>query len=287
MKAVKRGLLVLCAAMVLAGCSDKSQEEQYKIAQAEKEQREAREKSQNGQEFREKEEAPAKEEKEAAGQKEPGSEKIKGKQKVIVLDPGHSAVIPEGNEPLGPGASEFKPADTSGTSGVVTGVPEYELTLNISVILKKELENRGYMVLMTRETNDVSVSCIQRAETANNAKADAFVRIHANGSEEQSAQGAMTICTTPQSPYVPELYTASRRLSECIINKLCEAAGSENDGVLETDSMSGNNWSKVPAAIVEVGYMTNPGEDMLMQTPEYQEKIAQGIAEGLDAFLGD
>ena len=97
----------------------------------------------------------------------------------------------------------------------------------------------------------------------------------------------MTICTTPQSPYVPELYAASRRLAECIINKLCEAAGSENDGVLETDSMSGNNWSKVPATIVEVGYMTNPGEDMLMQTSEYQEKIVQGIAEGLDVFFGD
>lgn len=271
MGTVKGVLLVLCAAMVLAGCSGKSQEEEYKVAQAEKEQREARERNEEEQVIREEQTAP---------------EDAKERQKIIVLDPGHSAVLPEGNEPLGPGASEFKPADTSGTTGISTGIPEYELTLNISIKLKQELENRGYAVLMTRKTNDIPVSCVQRAETANNAKADVFVRIHANGSEEQSARGAMTICITPQNPYVPELYTASRQLSDCIINKLCEAAGSENDGVLETDSMSGNNWCIVPATIVEMGYMTNPEEDKLLQTRSYQEKIVQGIAGGIDDFFG-
>lgn len=280
MKLVKRVLLILCAALLLTGCAGKPQEEQGKRIQEEKEQKEAKEKEQKAQKEQE-----ALEEQKVLEEQRAKEAKEKVKAETIVLDPGHSAIVAEGEEPLGPGSSEYKAADTSGTSGISTGVPEYELALNISIQLKKELENRGYAVLMTRESNDVPMSCIQRAEVANNVKADAYVRIHANGSEDQSAKGAMTICTTPESPYVPELYEASRLLSDCIISKLCEAAGCENDGVWETDSMSGNNWSKVPVTIVEMGYMTNPEEDMLMQTTDYQTKIVQGIAGGIDAFL--
>ena len=65
-------------------------------------------------------------------------------KRIIVLDPGHSAVVATGTEPLGPGSSEQKAADASGTRGISSGVPEYELTLNISVQLKEVLEQRGY-----------------------------------------------------------------------------------------------------------------------------------------------
>lgn len=273
--------------MMLTGCGRKQAEEEKKAQEAAEEARLAEE-----QRIREEQEAEARrrEEEERAKQEEierqQAEEAAKKLALTIVIDPGHSGVVAGGTEPLGPGSSEYKAADASGTRGTTTGVPEYELTLTISLQLKNELEARGYTVLLTRESNDVPLSCVQRAETANQAGAAAFVRIHANGSESSDARGAMTICTTPQSPYVPELYAASRQLSDCIITKLCEATGCENDGVWETDSMSGNNWSKVPATIVEMGYMTNPEEDLLMQTPEYQLKITQGIADGIDAFLG-
>ena len=208
-------------------------------------------------------------------------------KRIIVLDPGHSAVVATGMEPVGPGASEQKAADASGTSGVSSGVPEYELTLNVSLQLKEVLEQRGYQVIMTRESNDVPISCIQRAEVANNANADVYVRIHANGSENPSAKGAMTICTTSNSPYNSAIYGESKALSEAILDKYCEVTGCNKEYVWETDTMSGNNWSKVPVTIVEMGHMTNPEEDKLMQSAEYQQKMVQGIADGIDAYIAN
>ena len=209
------------------------------------------------------------------------------RKKTIVLDAGHSGVVTGGTEPLGPGSSEMKSKDTSGTQGTTTGVPEYKLNLTIAKKLKKELVSRGYRVIMTRTTHKIGLSCKERAEIANNAKADAFIRIHANGSSSSSANGAMTICTTPANPYVSKaLSRKSKRLSEALLNAYVKATGAKKEFVWETDSMSGNNWSKVPVTIIEMGYMTNPTEDRKMQKASYQKKMVKGIADGIDDYFG-
>ena len=171
-------------------------------------------------------------------------------KKVIVLDPGHSAVVATGTEPLGPGSSEQKAADASGTRGISSGVPEYELTLNISVQLKEVLEQRGYQVVLTRESNNVPISCVQRAEVANNLNADVYVRIHANGSENSNAKGAMTICTTPNNPYNASIYGESKALSEAILDKYCEVTGCNKEFFWYTYSLRVYNLCNVPLKIV-------------------------------------
>lgn len=209
------------------------------------------------------------------------------KSALIVIDPGHQAHGNSAQEPIGPGASETKAKVSDGTAGHVSGLAEYELNLIISNKLRDMLEQRGYTVIMTRETHDVDISNSERAAIANNAHADAFVRIHADGSEDTSLQGAMTICQTPQNPYNGDIYPQSSALAECVLDCIVAETGAKRRNVWETDTMSGINWASVPATIVEVGYMSNPEEDAKLGTDEYQTKLAKGIANGIEKYLNE
>lgn len=206
--------------------------------------------------------------------------------KKIAIDAGHQAHGNSEQEPVGPGASRTKAKVASGTSGRTTGVAEYELNLAVALKLREELEARGYEVYMIRETHEVDISNAERAQKAADSGADILVRIHANGSENSSVSGALTMSPSASNPYMDsELVSQCQRLSSVMIEAFCEATGANNQGVYETDEMSGLNWCTIPATIVEMGYMTNPGEDTRMQTEEYQNQMVQGMANGIDRYF--
>lgn len=215
------------------------------------------------------------------------SPKLQAKsQKVIVIDAGHQTHAMSATEPIGPGASQRKAKVTGGASGVSTHLPEYKLNLQVAKKLRKELESRGYKVIMVRTKNNVRLSNAQRAKIANRANADAFIRIHANSSESRSVQGALTIAPQSGNPYMTKKNRKkSQTLSRQVLKAFCKATGAKSRGVMYTNTMTGINWCSVPVTIVEMGFMSNPSEDRKMASASYQKKMVKGIADGIDKFL--
>ena len=206
---------------------------------------------------------------------------------IIGIDPGHQSesVDMSALEPNGPGSSEMKAKCTSGTQGTYSGVPEYQLNLEVSLQLKDELEQRGYQVVMTRTDNETAISNMERAQYAASQGAEIYVRIHANGDDSHTASGALTMSPSQNNPYIPQLFEQSDRLSRCIIDSYCAATGFQNLGIQHTDTMTGINWSTVPVTILEMGFMTSQNDDLKMNDAEFQKTMVQGIANGIDSYF--
>ena len=205
----------------------------------------------------------------------------------VAIDPGHQSswVDMSEKEAMAPGSTVMKVKATTGTQGQYSQVPEYELNLRIGLALREELQERGYEVVMTREDNDTAISNQERAIFSNESGADISVRIHANGSADNSVSGALTMAPSASNPYVGELSAESNRLAQCILDAYCASTGMNSQGVLASDDMTGINFSTIPVTIVEMGYMSNEHDDLYMTSEANQDAMVKGIADGIDAFF--
>ena len=185
--------------------------------------------------------------------------------KLIVVDPGHG-----GRDP--------------GKIGV-SGVPEKEINLEVSKRLAMVLGQMGVAVILTRDTDiDLSDSSTpgwhgkkrqdlsRRADMANTRDADLYISVHCNAFPSSREHGAQ-VFSHPESGQ-------SKILADCIQKEMTTILGNTKRQAKQVDYYALRK-AKMPAAIVEIGFVTNPEEDKLLQDPLYQSKVAWSIAAGI------
>jgi N-acetylmuramoyl-L-alanine amidase len=140
---------------------------------------------------------------------------------------------------------------------------------------------------MTRENNDGNISNIGRAQVANQCNADMFVRIHADGVDDQTVHGISVLY--PGGQYISDaaLLSQSKKVAQYLLNGMVESNGANDRGLSERSDMTGFNWCTRPMALIEMGFMSNPGEDEKMSTDDYQNKLVAGMVNGINKYFYD
>lgn len=205
---------------------------------------------------------------------------------VVCIDPGHQENGQYVKEPIGPGL----PGATTGKGGMAQGTvtlrKEDIVVLETAMWLRDELIRQGATVVLTRDVQDVFHTNIERCEIAADAGAHIMLRLHCNNSSNKNKTGIQIYCPL-NSDYAkavasPEEY---RLMGETLMNAMKDAVGYERKdatGITRlNDNYIGNNWAQMPCFLVEMGYMSNVGEDIKLATPEYQQMLAEGMAEGV------
>lgn len=201
--------------------------------------------------------------------------------KIIVLDPGHSSTGTSGNEPISPNSSKTKLKDGLGATGIYTNIPEYETNMSIALLLKNQLELKGYHVILTKNSVNKSISNIERAQIGNKNNANLVVRIHVDSCEDSSVNGA-SIHIPANNEYTSNFYEVSKYYGKIILDTYTNKVGIRNRGVIERNDLTGFNWSKVPVVLIEMGFLSNKEDDMFVSDIENHTKIAQALGDGID-----
>ncbi|MDE7287660.1 MAG: N-acetylmuramoyl-L-alanine amidase, partial [Lachnospiraceae bacterium] len=183
----------------------------------------------------------------------------KGEGPLIVVDAGHGG-------------------EDSGCLGF--GIYEKDINLQIALRVKQCLEKRGFRVMMLRETDEF-LAIEERAELANSRQADAYVSIHQNTYEgsDKSVSGIETWYDGADTDRDNE------RLARLIHQQTIKSTGANERMLWDIADLYVTNKTLMPACLIETGFLTNQKECRLLSTDEYQEKIAEGIAEGIEMYF--
>ena len=192
----------------------------------------------------------------------------KNTRRAIFLDPGHGG---------------------SDSGAVANGVREKDLTLSVYNKVSSRLASLGYSVLTSRNT-DKDVGLVSRADQANKSNADMFLSIHFNAGGRGASYGIETYYYKDRPEYTPainkdkhndpERLEKSKKLAQKIQQSLVSKTGAFDRGV-KRETFAVLRETSIPSILVELGFIDNQEEVKKIKTNEYQEKLADGIVDGI------
>ncbi len=174
----------------------------------------------------------------------------------IFIDPGHG-----GSDP--------------GAINTTFNLEEKNINLDISLRLRRVLEQKGYTVEMSR-AQDKFVSLSDRAQLANKCGTDIFVSIHCNNFSSTSANGTETYCY--------RFGISSEKIAESVQSEMVSRTGLRDRGVKARQYFVLQN-TNMPAILQEVAFMSNPEEAQLLNTPTFRQTVAEAIGNGLHNYI--
>ncbi len=206
-----------------------------------------------------------------------GSDGLILSNRVVVIDPGHGGV-------------------NAGAKNIVDPRSEKEFTLDWALRLRPLLQKEGWEVHLTR-TNDVDLSLTNRVAFADQKGAALFLSLHFNSNGPQgSPSGLETFCVTPAG-MVSSLLRGEEEVGQVNPNNAWDAsnlalamrvhrsllrrAALPDRGVRRARFMGVIRLQDRPAILVEAGYLSHPGEARLIATPEFRQRLAEGVAQAL------
>lgn len=182
--------------------------------------------------------------------------------KTIVIDPGHGGY-------------------DSGSVGINKTI-EKNTTLSISLRLGAILEKKGFNVIYTRKSDNVTwpsdnkKDLAARAAIANEASADIFISIHLNTFKMEEVRGTET--------YYSKENTKGKDIAELIQNQIVKDVKLKDRGA-QPGNFSVLKKVTAPAVLIELGYISNKSDESLLNSISYQNKISEAIAKGIYTYL--
>ncbi|MFC2049330.1 N-acetylmuramoyl-L-alanine amidase [Chlamydiota bacterium] len=186
------------------------------------------------------------------------------KREMIIVDAGHGG-------------------KDAGASSKKEGYEEKELTLETAFLIVDSLKQMGYKTVLTRK-QDTYVPLEARAEIANSVDADLFVSIHYNYSVSKEAEGIEVFYYKEGKTPLSQRVTQSKVLGQEVLKTIVKQTGAESRGVKQAN-FAVVRETKMPAILIEAGFLSNPAERARIHDHKYRRSLAQGIAQGIDAYL--